>query len=64
MVADVPHPTAGSFKMVASPMKLSETPCEIKRHPPLLGEHTDELLAEVLGYDTEKISSLKENGVI
>ena len=64
MVADVPHPTAGSFKMVASPMKLSETPCEIRRHPPLLGEHTDEVLAEILGYDAAKVDELRRAGII
>jgi formyl-CoA transferase len=64
MVKDVPHPTAGSFKMVASPMKLSDTPCEITRHPPLLGEHTDEILKETLVYDQQQITSLKQNGII
>lgn len=64
MVADVPHPTAGSFKMVASPMKLAGTPCEIERHPPLLGEHTEEILREKLGYDPARIASLREAGII
>jgi formyl-CoA transferase len=64
MVADVPHPTAESFKMVASPMKLAETPCEITRHPPLLGEHTDQVLKEKLGYDDSRIASLKQSGII
>jgi formyl-CoA transferase len=64
MVADVPHPTAGSFKMAASPMKLTETPCEITRHPPLLGEHTNEVLKEVLDLDEERIASLRNAGII
>jgi len=64
MVADVPHPTAESFKMVASPMKFTETPCEITRHPPLLGEHTDEVLKEMLDFDEERIASLKASGTI
>jgi formyl-CoA transferase len=64
MVAEVPHPTAGTVKLVASPMKFSETPCKITRHPPLLGEHTDEVLQERLGYSPEQISALREKGAI
>lgn len=64
MVAEVPHPTAGSVKMVTSPMKLSETPCEITRHPPLLGEHTEELLREKFGFDEDRIAALRKEGVI
>ncbi len=64
MVADVPHPTAESFKMAASPMKLTETPCEITRHPPLLGEHTDEVLKEMLDIDEKRIAALRASGII
>ncbi len=64
MVADIPHPTADSFKMVASPMKLTETPCEITRHPPLLGEHTEQLLKEMLGFDMDRIQKLRASGII
>lgn len=64
MVADVPHPTAGTVKMVASPMKMSQTPCEIRRHPPLLGEHTDEILRERLGLNVEEIQRLRQEGIL
>ena len=64
MVAEVPHPTAGTVKIVASPMKMSETPCEIRRHPPLLGEHTEQILRERLALDAAQIRSLKETGVV
>ena len=64
MVAEVPHPTAGTVKMVASPMKMRETPCDIRRHPPLLGEHTEEILRERLKLEAAQIQSLKEAGVI
>jgi formyl-CoA transferase len=64
MVAEVPHPTAGSVKLVASPMKLSDTPCGIRRHPPLLGEHTAEILEQELGYTAEEIGRLREKGAI
>ncbi len=64
MVAEVPHPTAKTVKMVASPMKLYETPCEITRHPPLLGEHTDEILQEKFGYNSKKIEELRQYDII
>jgi formyl-CoA transferase len=63
MVAEVPHPKAGKVKLVASPMKFSLTPCIVERHPPLLGEHTEEVLKE-LGYSDDEIKSLREKGVI
>jgi len=63
MVVEVPHPTAGTVKLVGLPYKLSETPVGIYRHPPLLGEHTEEVLGE-LGYSSEEIAALREKGVI
>ena len=63
MVCVIEHPTAGSVRLAGLPYKLSETPLTIYRHPPLLGEHTDEVLAE-LGYDTAGISTLRADGVI
>jgi formyl-CoA transferase len=64
MVEEVPHPTAGRVKLVASPMKFSHTPCRTRRHPPLLGEHTEEVLREVLGYTREQIGVLRDQGVV
>jgi len=46
MTVQMPHPAAGSVKLVASPMKFSATPVQYRRAPPLLGEHTTELLRE------------------
>ena len=63
MVVDMPHPTAGSVKLVGSPLKLSNNPVSYVRHPPLLGEHTDEVLGE-LGYSDEEITHLREEGAI
>jgi len=48
MVEEVAHPTLGLLRMIASPLKLEGTPPMIRRHPPLLGEHTEEVLGEVL----------------
>ncbi|MDY3330503.1 MAG: CoA transferase, partial [Pelistega sp.] len=42
----IPHPTAGSVPTVASPMFFSDTPIQYHRHPPLLGEHTEDILKE------------------
>jgi len=66
MVVNVPHPLAGpdGAALIASPLKLSETPVEYRYHPPLLGQHTDEVLREVLGYDNTKIAELRSAGAI
>jgi crotonobetainyl-CoA:carnitine CoA-transferase CaiB-like acyl-CoA transferase len=44
-VIEVPHPTVGAFKAVGSAIGLGATPTELRRPPPLLGEHTEEILA-------------------
>lgn len=59
----VPHPTAGTMKLVASPMRLSKTPVEVRMPPPLLGQHTDEVLHE-LGMSAEQINELHQRGII
>jgi len=64
MLVEMPHPTAGSVKMAGSPLKLSRTPVQMDAHPPLLGQHTDEVLREYLDYSTEEIVELRESGVI
>jgi crotonobetainyl-CoA:carnitine CoA-transferase CaiB-like acyl-CoA transferase len=60
---EVPHPLAGTVPVVASPIRLSETPV---RHgtPPLLGEHTREVLGGVLGMEDAEIEALRRGGVI
>ena len=50
--------------MIASPLRLSETPVEYRHHPPMLGEHTDEVLAERLGLDKEAVADLRAAGAI
>jgi crotonobetainyl-CoA:carnitine CoA-transferase CaiB-like acyl-CoA transferase len=61
---DMPHPTAGQVPQVASPIRLSATPVEYHSPPPLLGEHTEAVLARLLGLDAAAITSLREAGVI
>ena len=58
------HPLHADLPLVASPIKLSHTPVRTDRPPPLLGEHTDEVLAEVLGYDAARIAALRDQGAI
>jgi crotonobetainyl-CoA:carnitine CoA-transferase CaiB-like acyl-CoA transferase len=49
---------------VASPLKLSRTPVRRDRPPPLLGQHTEEVLGELLGWDAERIAALRAQGAI
>ena len=57
----VPHPTLGEVDQVGFPYVMSETPCEIRLAPPLLGQHNDEILRE-LGYDDAAINQCREAG--
>ncbi|MCI0917181.1 CoA transferase [Pseudomonas stutzeri] len=61
---DLPHPLAGSVPQVASPIRLSETPVEYRKAPPMLGEHSEAILQELLGLGFDKILSLRQAGVI
>jgi len=61
MWVELDHPQRGTWYNVGMPIKLSDSPAVIKRSP-LLGEHTEEILKEVLGYDGAKISALKQAG--
>jgi crotonobetainyl-CoA:carnitine CoA-transferase CaiB-like acyl-CoA transferase len=58
------HPLAGSMDLVASPLKLGGTPVRTDSPPPLLGQHTDEVLAEVLGWTAERIAALRAQEVL
>jgi len=64
MLVEMEHPVTGKYKVVGSPMKLSETPVQYQIPPPLLGEHTEEVLMEILGYGQAQISRLREKKVI
>jgi formyl-CoA transferase len=61
MYVELDHPQRGKWFNVGMPIKLSASPAVIKRSP-LLGEHTDEVLKEVLGYGSEQIDRLKAAG--
>lgn len=61
---DMEHPAIGTVPQVASPFRMSKTPVAYDRAPPLLGEHTDEVLASVLGIGQAEIAGLRERGVV
>jgi crotonobetainyl-CoA:carnitine CoA-transferase CaiB-like acyl-CoA transferase len=63
-IAEVDHPQHGPTDMVGVPVALSETPGSIRRVAPELGEHTEEILTEVLGWDWDKVGELREKKVI
>ncbi|MEJ5992516.1 CaiB/BaiF CoA-transferase family protein [Ramlibacter sp. PS3R-8] len=64
MVHQWQHPLSGALDLVASPIKLSATPVRTELPPPLLGEHTQEVLTSVLGWDDERIAALRDQEVI
>ena len=64
MIAEVPHPTIGTLRLGGIPVKYSATPGAVRLPPPLLGQHTTEVLSDVLGYSTEQVEELKEQGAL
>jgi len=62
-VVEVDHPTRGKYLSVGNPIKMSDSPTEVTRSP-LLGEHTEEILREVLGFDENRIAEIKNSGAI
>ncbi|OGN94970.1 MAG: formyl-CoA transferase [Chloroflexi bacterium RBG_13_50_21] len=64
MVIEVPHPSAGIVRMVASPLKIPTAPVKLRFPPPLLGEHTEQILLDLLGFDRKTIEDLKNAQVI
>ena len=62
-VVEVAHPERGSYLSVGCPVKMSDSPVEVVRSP-LLGEHTDEILLQVLGYTDDEVSSIREAGAV
>ncbi|UZJ60629.1 CoA transferase [Pseudomonas sp. KU26590] len=61
---DLPHALGGTVPQVASPIRLSATPVEYRRAPPLLGEHTLEVLTGLLGLSEAEVMTLREAGVL
>ena len=62
-VVEVDHPKRGKYLTVGNPIKLSDSPADVRRSP-LLGEHTDEVLRTVLELDEKEIQTAREQGAI
>ncbi len=62
-LVEVPHPVRGTYLTVGNPIKLSDSPTEVTRSP-LLGEHTDEILRDVLRFDEARIETIRQSGAI
>ena len=66
MEISMPHPLSGKgqVSLIGSPVKMSETPVSYRNAPPTLGQHTDEILEDVLGMDEDERRVLANNGVV
>ncbi len=64
LVVDVPHPTEGSVPLLRSPLNIPTAPSEVRYPPPTLGQHTDQILSELLSFDSAEIQALREAGVV
>lgn len=64
MISEIEHPVCGPIKLVNHPVKYSRAEPAIRTPPPMLGEHTDEVLGELLGYSDEEIRGFREQGVV
>ena len=63
MIVDIDYPTRGAYQTVGCPIKLSDSPAAVTR-PPLLGEHTAELLGQMCGLDADTVARLRDKGVV
>jgi formyl-CoA transferase/CoA:oxalate CoA-transferase len=64
MVVEMDHPVAGQVRATGIPIKLSDTPGSVRRPPPMLGQHTDQVLKEWLRMEPNELAHLRQNGVI
>ena len=64
MVKEIEHPTCGPIKLVNTPVKYSYSEPSIRTPPPLLGQHTDEILRAIVKLDESEIEDLKSEGIV
>jgi formyl-CoA transferase len=64
MLVEMDHPTIGALPLVGSPLKMGSTPVEYRLPPPLMGEHTKEILMTILGFSEEKTAELAASGCV
>ncbi|MBI4641276.1 MAG: CoA transferase [Candidatus Tectomicrobia bacterium] len=63
-IDEIEHPVAGKFTYIGAPYKMKETPWQLKRPAPRLGEHNEETYCKVLGYEKSDLVRLRESGII
>ena len=64
MVETVEHPAIGALRMLGIPFKFSDTACSVRRPPPTLGQHSDEILTHELGLDAKAIAELRREKIV
>ena len=64
MVTEVDHPSCGPMKLLSPPVKFSESKPSIRSPPPTLGQHTEEVLSEMLGMSSSEVEELRASGVV
>ncbi|MCH7865786.1 MAG: CoA transferase, partial [Proteobacteria bacterium] len=66
MVIEMPHAATGAkpVKLIASPIRMSVTEPDYRHAPPVLGQHTEEILSEFLGIDGEEVAALRQRGIV
>jgi succinate---hydroxymethylglutarate CoA-transferase len=64
MIETIEHPTVGALKMLGIPFKFSDTACSVRRPPPTLGQHSEEILSSELGLDDKAIADLRRQKVV
>ena len=64
MIETVEHPTIGELRLLGIPFKFSDTACSVRRPPPMLGQHTDEVLTQELGLDAAAIADLRRQQIV
>lgn len=64
MIKEVEHPWCGSMKLVNTPVKFSFSEPSIRMPPPVLGQHTDEILRDIVGLSSNDIAILKQEGTV
>ena len=62
-IVDMEHPVRGTVRLIGNPIKLSDSPT-VEQPSPLLGQHSEEVFADILGYDAAKVAGLREAGVV
>jgi crotonobetainyl-CoA:carnitine CoA-transferase CaiB-like acyl-CoA transferase len=64
LTLDVEHPTAGMVQFPGFPYKFSSTPAQVRLPPPLLGQHTEEVLGDMLGFSASEVVRLREEEIV